>query len=255
MSAFSLILGLGGSLAVWRVLQHVPGRQAVRWANAALLCLLAALIGARLAHVLIHGAYYKTHVLEIFAIWMGGLSWIGALPGAYAGVWLAHRSTQTGLLKSTDILSAMIAPLAVSVWLACWLGGYAWGWLAPEGAFWGVPALDESGLYRPHFPLQLIAAAGMLLFAFWLETRKFNWQHDGQKAAAVNLGLALHLLLFTPLRADPAPAWLNVRLDAWAALLFFITGAGFFYWQFFGQGSAQGATLAETPGKIQQNIG
>jgi hypothetical protein len=71
-------------------------------------------------------------------------------------------------------------------------------------------------------PLQLLAAFALLVYCFWLEAREKSFKREGQKAALMLLGLSVNLLLFMPLRADPAPGWLGVRLDVWAAIAFFI---------------------------------
>lgn len=223
------MIGLGASLAVLRVVQQVPRWQSPRWSNAALFCLVASLIGARLFYVFFQWPFYRLHILESVALWKGGLSWAGAIPGAYFGCWFLAKRWKTGFLKIADALSPMIPPLVIFIWLGCWLGGYAYGWAAPQGAFWGVPARDEAGVLLERFPLQLTAAVSMLAFAFWLETRKSPFQKAGQKVAVMQLGLAVNLLIFIPMQADPAPVLFDIRLDVWAALAFFLFSVAIFY--------------------------
>ena len=230
MTTYSFLIGLGASLAILRVVQNVPRWQSPRWSNAALISLLGLLIGARLVYVIFQWSYFRSHLLEIFALWTGGLAWIGAIAGALISLWIISSRWKTSILKIADGLSPMAPPLVVSAWLGSWLAGFAYGPLAPEGAFWGIPGPDETGVALPRFPLQLIAAVSMLIFAFWLETRKTSYKWDGQKAALMLLGLAGDLLIFMPLRADPAPNWLGIRLDVWGALIVFLFSAGFYYW-------------------------
>ena len=239
MTTYSFLIGLGASLAILRVVQNVPRWQSPRWSNAALLSLLGSLLGARLFYVIFQWPYFRDHLLEIVAFWTGGLSWFGGVVGAFAAVWYISLRWGTSLLKIADGLSPMIPPLVVSIWLGSWLAGFAYGVLAPEGAFWGVPGRDETGLVLARFPIQLIAAVSMLVFAFWLETRKTPYQKDGQKAAVMLLGLAVNLLIFMPMRVDPAPHLLGLRLDIWAAAAVFILSAGFFYRVFFYKTSLQ----------------
>jgi len=233
VATYSLIVGIGASLAILRVLQHFPRWQQPRWANASLLLLLACLICSRLLYVIIQWPYFRANLIEILAIWRGGLSWEGALLGAYFGIWLISKGWKSSFLKIADALTPMVPPLVVSIWMGCWLSGMAYGFSTPPDTFWGMSVMDETGYVQDRFPLQLIASVSILMFAFWLETRKAVYQKEGQKAAVMNLGLAAHLLLFMPLRADPAPALLDIRLDIWAALFFFFISAVFFYWQFF----------------------
>ncbi|MEM5774091.1 MAG: prolipoprotein diacylglyceryl transferase family protein, partial [Anaerolineaceae bacterium] len=191
-------------------------------------------IMARLLFVLTHWPYFRANPGHILALWNGGLSWVGAVLGAYLGCWLIAKSWKSSIFKIADHLTVMIPPLVVFTWLACWLNGYAYGFATGTDTFWGIPIMDETGFVQDRFPLQLVAAFSMLLFAFWLETRKNQFQKEGQKMAVMHLGLVVHLLLFMPLRADPALSILDVRVDVWAALAFFLFGAATFYWLFFG---------------------
>ncbi len=213
------MVGLGASLAVFRVVQDVPRWQAQRWANASLLTMLGGLIGARLVFVFIHWLYYKNHLLEILALWHGGYSWIGAVLGGAAVILSIVLRWHIPAGKIADHLAFMLPPLTVSIWLGCWLAGYAYGPAAPDGAFWGVPCRDESGVLAMRFPLQFAGAAGMLLYSFWLETRKHGDCFDGWRALWMVLGLSINILLFTALRADVTPTWYGARLDTWASLL------------------------------------
>lgn len=238
MTTYAFLIGLGASLAILRVIQQVPRWQAPRWANASLLFLLSCLIFARLMHVLVYWPYYWKNPGQILALWNGGLSWVGAVLGAYLGCWLIAKSWKSSILKIADRLAVMVPPVVVFVWLACWLNGYAYGFTTSTESFWGIPIVDETGFVQDRFPLQLVAAFSMLFFAFWLETRKNQFQKEGQKMAVMHLALVVHLLLFMPLRADPALAILDVRVDVWASLVFFLVGAGTFYWLFFGPESS-----------------
>lgn len=233
VNIFSLVIGLGASLAVLWVVQSVPRWQAPRWANAGLLALLGALVGARLFYVFVHWGYFRAHLLEIAALWLGGFSWPGAVLGGLIALGFISIQWGTRFVKVADGLAPMIPPLVIAAWLACWLAGFAYGSLAPQDARWGVPAVDETGASAPRFPLQIAAAASMLIYAFVLEVRKPRLKEDGKKFAWMLFGLALNVLIFMPLRADPGPHWLDTRLDTWAALILFALSLAFLAWLFF----------------------
>ena len=224
VNAYSILLGLGASLAILWVVQNVPRWQAERWGNAGLWTLLGALLGARLGYVLIQWPYFKPHLFEAFAFWLGGLSWPGAVLGGLLAVGLVAWRWKTGFWRVADGLAPMIPPLVIAAWLGCWLSGVAYGPAAPQGAFWAVPSRDEFGQIAPRFPLQIMAAIFMLVYAFVIELRKARFKHPGEKTVWMLLGLALDLLVFTLLRADPGLFIGPLRLESWAAGLLFLAG-------------------------------
>lgn len=228
MNEYSLLVGMGASLAILRVVQNVPRWQAARWANAGLWVLLGSLIGARLVFVVCYGGYFQAHLLETIMIWHGGFSWFGAVLGGLISLFAIARIWHVGFSKLADGLVPMIPPLAVTIWMGCWAWGIAYGPLTSPNSFWGIPTWDESGASANRLPLQLLAAFTLLIYCFWLEASEKNFRKEGQKAALMLLGLSVNLLIFMPLRADPAPGWLGVRLDVWAAIAFFIPSLAVF---------------------------
>ena len=84
--------------------------------------------------------------------------------------------------------------------------------------------MDEWGVLTPRWPTQLIGAL-LALCLFWLLDRSRAWpitpkwvKRPGNAAGLGVLGLSLEMLALSFLRADPAPGWNHMRLDAWAAL-------------------------------------
>jgi prolipoprotein diacylglyceryltransferase len=222
VNEYSLLVGMGASLAILRVVQNVPRWQAGRWANTSLWVLLSSLIGARVAFVLSYWGYFQKHFFEAIRLWKGGFSWFGAILGGLICLFAISRIRHTSFAKLADGLVPMIPPLAVTIWMGCWAWGIAYGPLAPPHSFWGIPTWDESGLSARRLPLQLLAAFAILVYCFWLEASNNNFKKKGQKAALMMLGLSANLLVFMPLRVDPALHWLGIRLDVWAAIVFFI---------------------------------
>jgi prolipoprotein diacylglyceryltransferase len=215
-----VIIGVGASLGLWRVYQQVPRWQASRWVNSALLTLLGALLGARLYFVALYWPYYSQHPIEIIEIWLGGLAWPGAIMGAILLVALVSLSWRCSFGKVADALSPLAAPIAICAWLGCWVSGIAYGAVAPPGAFWGIPTLDETGLYALRIPVQALAAVSLLAFFLWLDGNPRLFRETGQRSSVTCLALAVNLLGFSLLRADPSPFWNGLRPDTWAAIIF-----------------------------------
>jgi heme/copper-type cytochrome/quinol oxidase subunit 4 len=226
MNSFSLLVGIGAGIGLWRVVRGAPERQATFLLNTGLIILGSGLVGARLAYVWINWAYFATHLPEILQIWLGGLSW----PGAFAGAALAlsiiaipARTPRGDAIPAGwfgDRLYPMLPPLAISLWLGCWQTGHGYGPLLPGGTWWGVPSLDETGTLALHWPLQPLAAVTLLAFFGILETLIPLRRPVGRLSGLALTGLLLHLLAFSFASAEPGPTWQGLRLETWAAILF-----------------------------------
>jgi prolipoprotein diacylglyceryltransferase len=223
---FALWVGLGAALGLLRVARGVPQRQVGVWLNISLLVLLGALIGARLFYAGVHWSYFSTRAVEIGQFWLGGLSW----PGAVLGAWLAllalaatyrtARGSRVPLGVLADRLYPLLPPIAITAWLGSWQIGAAYGSPLPPGTWWAVPTLDSTGLYNPHWPLQPVAALSLLLFFFLLERAAGLDQPRGLISATAFLGMLINLLAAALLRADPVPRLQGIPLDAWACVVF-----------------------------------
>ena len=231
---FTLWVGIGASLGLWRLSKSAPARQSGVWVNVGMLVLLMALIGARLSYVWVNRAYFTRHPLEIPMLWLGGLTWPGAVMGAgLAALYLAivYRSPKTGKISlgwMCDRLYPLLPPLVITTWLGCWQSGAAYGAVAPEHAWWAVPSLDEHGAILLRWPVQLLASASLLIFFAILESRVESANAPGRLSGAASLGVLLHFLIFSMLCIDPSPYWNSLRVDTWAALIFLLVFS--LYW-------------------------
>lgn len=218
MLIYAVLIGMGATLGVWQVIRTAPARQAERWADAALLTLLLALVGARAAHVGLEWAYYAEYPLEIPAFWMGGLSWWGAVLGGMLGVLLAAWRLRLGLASAGDGLARLVSPLAVGAWLGCWQAGSAYGASVPAGAWWGVPSADEAGVVAGRVPLQLFAALLVVVFD-WLYIRFGNVAFgSGIYSGLTAFSLAAAVLMVSFFSAQPSLQVQGMALDSWIAL-------------------------------------
>lgn len=224
MNAFTVWVGLGSAMGLWRVWRLAPSRLSGALLNTALLVLFAALLGARLAYVIVNIDYFRANFWEIFQFWQGGLSWPGALAGAAAAIAAtAHaystphgRRVPIGWLA--DRLYPLLPPVAITAWLGCWLTGAAYGAALPEGSWFGTPTLDETGAYLHRLPVQILAALALLAFFALVELLFRPKRPHGALSALALAGLMLVQLGASLLRADPAPTWQGLRLDAWFAV-------------------------------------
>ena len=220
MNSFSLILGVGGSIALLRILQQTSAERRFRWLLAGILTMADAIIGARLGFAAAYHDYFSTHTTEIYRIVSGGLSWPGALAGGLLFALFSLLIFRLPLLKGFDMLSRMLLPLAAAVWLGGWQAGIGFGQLLPAGTWWGMMLRDESGLTALRVPVQPAAVISLLLILGLIEWLIRGATKDGLKAAVSFFVLSLHSLLFSFMRYDSVQRLFGFRLDTLAAILF-----------------------------------
>lgn len=222
MNRFAFYVGLGAAIGLWQVARRSPVKEQARRIAASWMVLVTSLAGARIGFVAFHFSYYQHHLGEAFALWMGGLSWPGAVLGSLAGLWLVGRLWKLPFAHAADELVPLVLPLAAGCWLGCWEAGCAYGPLAPQGAWWGVSLPDEMGMFLPRFPLQGAAVFFLLVFLLWIEIRPPAFTRPGQYASLSSLSVLAISLAASFLQADPAPRWAGLRPDSWASLAFIV---------------------------------
>lgn len=222
--ALAVLAGLALALLEARRLQEAGSGATL---DAVLCLLLGGLIGARLEFVALNLEFFREQSAAIWQIWQGGLAYHGGLLGGALALAAYARWRRLSFWRLADALTPGLA-LAVGIgWLACFLGGYAYGqmgfgWLyfvwhdlygvaasriavQPIGAGLSFVAFIAIWLARPVFrqpgvlfPVFLLLN-GIIHFALgfgrgdetllWIGWRADQWLAIGQMAAAVGLGL------------------------------------------------------------------
>ena len=218
MSVFSFLIGFGASIALLRLALAVDAHQRLRWLMNGLIVLAAALLGARLASVLLHSNFYSTRSSEVFNIGAGGLWWPGALAAGLLAALVISFTRKGAFGLSIDKFCVMLLPLAVSFWLASWSAGVAYGERLDPSIWWGLPMLDITGVTANRVPVQPAAALTLLLLLGGLELWWKKKLKAGRRMFLLILLLAGHTLVFSFMRSDPIFHWLGLRLDIWACL-------------------------------------
>lgn len=218
MSLFSLLIGIGSSLGLLQVARRVPDKQALRWTAAGLGVLAAGLLGARLNYALLHPNLFRAAPLDMLRFWLGGLSWPGALLLSLLSLAAFSLALRAPLGLAVDVLAPLFPTVAVTAWLACNQAGCAYGVEIPAESAWALRLPDENGLLASRWPLQLSAAASLLLLTWRVERGSAGtFKLPGGQACSLGLALGLHTLLFSWLRADNPLTWRGLRLDLAAA--------------------------------------
>lgn len=221
MQSFSIFLGLGTFLGLLLVVWRAPQKEALRYLDAGLWTLLGALIGSRVAYVLVNLRYYQAQPGEILQVWLGGLSSIGALAGGLIAIIILSRLWKIPAGKLADMLFPLAATLAVTAWLGCWVDSCAYG--KPADPWWALPARDEWGVLEKRVPVQLLGAIATLVFMWILESASNRLPVPGLSASAGLFSLSAVILALSILRSDPTLIWNGFRLEAWGAIGLMIT--------------------------------
>jgi phosphatidylglycerol---prolipoprotein diacylglyceryl transferase len=112
--------GIGLAITFWFAFRYFESRlrkAGYRWGwltGVFLWVVVASIVGARLLHVLTNVGLYSHHLIDVFAVWHGGLSSFGGLLfGVPTGVILARRRCpELPAVRALDL----VAPVLVAAW-------------------------------------------------------------------------------------------------------------------------------------------
>lgn len=244
-----VILGFGAGLWLAARLARQRGLPGEAFLDAAVLTLFASVIGARLLFVALNWSEYSRSLLEVAALWRGGMSFHGGvIAGVLSGaLYMRHRGLPVGAMAD-----AAAPGLAVGYALGrvgCFLNGCCYG--VPTDLPWGVrfpvAGADPSLHYhpaqvyatvinlllavalvkayqRPHRVGQILAlyVTGYSVYRFLIESLRKGVTADvfafglteAQVFSLVSLTLGMAWWLWLQRRGQPAPALADVSADA-----------------------------------------
>jgi phosphatidylglycerol---prolipoprotein diacylglyceryl transferase len=186
LATYTVLLDLGLILAL--VITFFEGRRVLGSGEAGLdlglWAVIGGILGGRLGYVLAHWSVFAEDWGRAVRIWEGGLAFHGAFLGGLGVVglfaWFQHRRPAAGedaseggtwlsrLMTLADLLVPGLALATAFGWLACLMGGCAYG--AVGQGFGYVILPDLFGVEAPRFATQVAGLAwSLLLFVvFWL---------------------------------------------------------------------------------------
>ena len=135
---------------------------------------LGVVLGGRLGYVLFYKPdYYFSHLLEILAVWHGGMSFHGGFLGVLLAVWYVARKHRLRWLELTDFLAPLI-PLGLAAGrLGNFINGELYGRVTDLP--WGMLFFSPGAGPLPRHPSQLyqFALEGLALFTIlWIYSAK-----------------------------------------------------------------------------------
>ena len=183
--------------------------------------LAVGLLGARASYVIRNLQYFLEHLGQAPQLWLGGLTWPGALIGAGVGLWGAHRIWKEPIGELADGLLPLFGILITAIWFTGWGVGVGYG--PPTDAWFGIPVVDIFGMRDFRWPLQII---GGILSAGWIVGSILfplkRTRRPGFRALVGLIGIIGINGVVSLFRVDPAPRFLSLRWETWISLI--ITG-------------------------------
>jgi prolipoprotein diacylglyceryltransferase len=216
MQPFSILIGLGVLAGLVMIALRAPDNERLRYVDAGIVTLIGGLIGSRVVAVAVNGAYYVNHPGEIFQVWLGGLSGIGALTGGIITVFIIATWWKIPFGALADAMLPLAGTVAVAAWMGCWVASCSYG--LPSTAWWAMPASDEWGIRTDRIPVQFLGALLTLILIWAIDQSVRQHMTHGLVAALGLLCISAVIFGLSYVRGDPIQVWNGLRLDAWGAL-------------------------------------
>jgi len=177
--------------------------------NCALYAFLGGVIGARIYYVCLKADYFATHLLEIPATWLGGLSIHGGLIGATIAGALYCRHEKLKFWSMCDLLAtAMPLAQAIGRW-GNFFNSELYGLPVPDSfavklfiaAEYRLPIYRNASFYHPTFLYESVLDLGLFaLLLFLVLPRAKNY--PGLTFMTYLSGYSIIRLIVEPLRVD-----------------------------------------------------
>ncbi|RAV02762.1 prolipoprotein diacylglyceryl transferase [Paenibacillus sp. YN15] len=197
----------------------------------------SAIVGARIYYVAFKWEDYKDNLLDVFAIWEGGIAIYGALIGAIIAASIYCRRKGLSFIRIADICApSLIAGQMIGRW-GNFINQEAHGGPVAESFLrdklflpdFIVNQMNIDGIfYHPTFLYESLWNLLVLLLLFWLRRRP--WLKSGELFALYFIGYSVGRFFIEGLRTDSlafdGPAWLRALMNGlWSPMqLYFEPG-------------------------------
>ena len=195
---------------------------------------LGVVIGGRIGYVLFYKpGYYAQNLLEVFAVWKGGMSFHGGLLGVVAAMALFAHLRRRHFLEVTDLIAPCVPTGLASGRMGNFINGELWGRAADPSLPWAM-VFPQSGSAIARHPSQLyqFLLEGLLLFVLlWLYARQPR--RLGQVSGAFLVGYGLLRFVAEYFREPDGFLGLlalNMSMGQWLCLPMIVAGAAMWVW-------------------------
>ncbi|MDH7489091.1 MAG: prolipoprotein diacylglyceryl transferase [Anaerolineae bacterium] len=181
--------------------------------DAALLGIVAGMVGARAHFVLANWDYYAVRTGEILQFWKGGMAFGGGLIAGIAACWAFARARRVNVWDLLDPLAPALAIGSALAWVGNLLAGSAYGRPGRGLGYLFLP--DIYGYVEYRFATQAVAAVVYaLIFALvWYLLHRRPWPGSPFATYLALVGATQFALEFT--RGDDTLLIGGLRLAQW----------------------------------------
>ena len=197
---------------------------------------LGVIVGGRLGYCLFYKPdYYAQHPLEIFYVWLGGMSFHGGMIGVIVSQWWFARSRGKPFWQVMDFIAPCVPPGLAAGRVGNFINGELWGRPTQADLPWAM-IFPQSGSMVPRHPSQVyqFLLEGLLLFVvLWLFARKPR--PAAQVSAAFLMGYGLLRFIAEYFREpDSYLVWLQqstgLSMGQWLCVPMMVAGVLLWAW-------------------------
>jgi prolipoprotein diacylglyceryl transferase len=236
---YAVFIIIGIAVAIFLGNRRLVSRGGEKWVvlDVALWTVPFGLIGARLFHVVTHPTDYfgpGRNMLEIFAIWNGGLAIFGGLILGAFGAYVGCRQAGIRFLSFADAIApGVLLAQAIGRW-----GNYFNQELfgKPTDLPWAIEitrpnlaiptGLPESSVFHPTFFYEFLwSVLGLAVLLFLDKRFDLRW---GRLFAVYLAYYSIGRFWIEGIRIDPSEIFLGLRTNQWSALLTVLVAIGLF---------------------------
>lgn len=194
--------------------------------------LIGMFVGARLAYVFIYNwGYYQQNLLEIFAIWQGGLSFHGGLAGVLAGGYFFAKRNNISWFQIMDCVALCGTPGLFFGRIGNFINGELYGRVTDH---WMGMIFVGGGPY-PRHPSQLYQAfsEGLLLsIILWILLPRFKYYGHLSSTFLIGYGSFRYIVEFF---REPDPQlgyylWGTTTMGQILCMIMIVLGMGSFWY-------------------------
>ncbi len=185
--------------------------------------IVAAIIGARVWHVFFfQWGYYSNHLGQIFAIWNGGISIMGAIIGGASGIAIYAWRKKLSFWEFADHLAPALVLGQALGRIACLLNGDAFG--SPTGSGYGIVYPEGTMAYerygsQPLWPAEIWEGQwDLVVFALLLILRNKKLP-NGVLFLIYNILYAFGRFMLEYLRGDSPRYALQWTAGQWTSVI------------------------------------
>ena len=199
---------------------------------------LGVVLGGRLGYVLFYKPdFYGTHLLDIFKVWDGGMSFHGGLLGVIVAMLGYARKRGCGFFEVADFVAPCVPTGLGAGRIGNFINGELWGRETSLDLPWAMlfPQAPDHGL-TPRHPSQLYQffGEGVLLFLFlWFYARKPRQTGQVSGMFLIGYGLVRFTTEFFRQPDDFLPLdsrWLHLSQGQWLSLPMVAAGVAIWFW-------------------------